>query len=137
MRVLLAVPVALIAYILSVVVLLVFFYWFFDKPAEWDYFIPITASLVSIAIAGGTAKDMAKSGKVESMVMGIIALFWIAVVVADIVGFASDIIDTLSGKRVTMDDTDVFMFYLDHIMSFKIFAVVSCLCAFGGASNNT
>ena len=80
---------------------------------------------------------MAKSGKVESMVMGIIALFWIAVVVADIVGFASDIIDTLSGKRVTMDDTDVFMFYLDHIMSFKIFAVVSCLCAFGGASNNT
>lgn len=52
---LIAVPLGLVVYVISLTLILIFFMWFFDKPQEWSYLIPILTSLFALGIAMGVA----------------------------------------------------------------------------------
>ena len=130
MKTLIGVPVGLIIYVISVVSILAFCLWSFEKPQEWQTAIPIITSLFSITIANFVAED--KFSKASGAVVSwIVAAFWIAFVVIDIKGDIQDIIGFFQGKTPTMDEMDIVMFYVDGVLNAKIFAVVSGLWAFG------
>lgn len=133
MRALLGLATGAIAYIVSVPLIFLFFYWFLDKPEEWPYFIPIVTALMSIGIAAGTAEEVSGSKKTGAVLTVLIGVMWVCFVVADIVGNVSDIIHAIMGHSDTSEAGafDLFMIYFDTILSSKIFAVVSGLAAFG------
>ena len=134
MKSLIAIPAALLAYVISVIMLCLFFVWFFDKPANWDYFIPIVTSFMAFVIAEATAEGMSGNHKVAALVGILIGIFWVIVVVADIFGNISDIIHAIISPQNYKPDVgiwDMFLFYFDTILSSKIFATVSAICAFG------
>ena len=131
MREIVSVPVALACYVISVVLILMFCNWFFDKPREWSYAIPIITSSCSFIIACVVAEDKLSSKTGAKITAVIIAAFWIVFVIADISGGINDIITALAGKNPQPDTLDVLMFYVDVLLNSKIFAVVSCLLAAG------
>lgn len=134
MRSLVAIPAALLAYVISVILLFLFFIWFFDKPANWDYFIPIVTSFVAFVISEVTAEEISGNSKVAALVGVLIGIFWVVLVVADIFGNISDIVHAISDPQNYKADVgiwDMFLFYFDRILSSKIFATVSAICAVG------
>ena len=134
MRSLAAIPAGLLAYVISVIILCSFFIWFFDKPQNWDYFIPIVTSFVAFVIAEMTAEEISGSHKVAAFVGFLIGSFWVVLVVADIFGNVSDIIHAIIGSQDHKNDVgawEMFLFYFDRILSSKIFATVSAICASG------
>ncbi len=134
MRSLAAIPAGLLAYVISVIILCSFFIWFFDKPQNWDYFIPIVTSFMAFVIAEATAEEISGNHKVASLVGILIGIFWVVLVVADIFGNVSDFIHAIIGSQDHKTDVgvwDVFLFYFDAILSSKIFATVSAICAAG------
>ncbi len=134
MRALLSIPAALCAYVISVIILFLFFIWFFDKPQNWDYFIPIVTSFMAFVIAEATAEEISGNRKAAALVGLLIGIFWVVLVVADIFGIVSDFIHMIIGSqnhKVDVGVWDMFLFYFDTILSSKIFATVSAVCAFG------
>lgn len=134
MRVLLSIPAALLTYVISVILLFLFFVWFFDKPQNWDYFIPIVTSFVAFVIAEVTAAEISGNHKAAALVGLLIGIFWGVLVVADIFGNVSDFIHAIIGSQDHKNDVgawNVFLFYFDSILSSKIFATVSAICAVG------
>ena len=134
MRALVAIPAALLAYIISVMLLLLVFICFFDKPANWDYFIPIVTSFVAFVIAEVTAEEISGNSQVAALVGVLIGIFWVVLVVADIFGNISDIVHAISDPQNYKADVgvwDMFLFYFNRILSSKIFATVSAICAVG------
>lgn len=75
----LAVPLGLIAYVISLVLILGFLSWFIDKPQDWDYFIPITTSLLALGIGVGVAESNGDSSA-GKFVASFVAFFWVAFV---------------------------------------------------------
>lgn len=131
MRDFISVPIALACYIISVAIILALCNWFFDKPSEWSYAIPIITSSCSLAIACGVAEEKLSSKTGAKIASVIIAAFWILFVIVDISGGINDIITVLAGKNPEPDTLDVIMFYIDVLLNSKIFAVVSCLFTIG------
>ena len=131
MREVISVPVALVCYIIFVALILAFCNWFFDKPSEWSYVIPIITSSFSFAGACSIAEDKMSSKTGAKITAIIIAAFWILFVIADITGSVQDIISVLAGEHPKQDTLDVIMFYVDVLLNAKIFAVVSCLLTAG------
>ena len=119
---------ALSGYVISLVLIVTFWYWWFDKPLEWRYFISIISSLASIVVASGIASGYGK--KMSFIVVAIIAAFWILFVVVDIVGLLQDIYSVLNNKRTDTGTMDIIMYVVDEIVSSKAFAIVSGLMAF-------
>ena len=134
MRSLAAIPAGLLAYVISVIILCSFFIWFFDKPTNWDYFIPIVTSFVAFAIAVGTVEEISGNHKTAALVGLMIGIFWVVLVVADIFGNISDMIHPIMDPKNYKNEVgamDMFLFYFDRILSSKIFATVSAICAVG------
>lgn len=131
MREVISVPVALLCYVISVVVILAFCNWFFDNPREWTYAIPIITSSCSLAIACYVAEEKLSSKTGAKLTAVIVATFWILFVIVDISGDLNDIVAVLAGKNLEPDALDVIMMYVDVLLNSKIFAVVSCLLAAG------
>lgn len=134
MRSLAAIPAGLLAYMISVIILCSFFIRFFDKPQNWDYFIPIVTSFMAFVIADVTAEEISGNRKTAALVGLLIGIFWVVLVVADIFGNVSDFIHATIGLQDHKTDVgiwDVFLFYFDAILSSKIFATVSAICAVG------
>lgn len=134
MRSLVAIPAGLLAYVISIIIIFMFFIWFFDKPTNWDYFIPIVTSFMAFIIAEFTAEEISGNRKVAALVGILIGGFWVVLVVADIFGNISDFIHVIIGSKEYKNDVgiwDMFLFYFDTILSSKIFATVSAICAAG------
>lgn len=133
MRAILGLFAGMIAYVVSVLLIFLFFYWFFDKPMEWSYFIPIVTALLSISIASVSAEEVSESKKVGALLTVLIAGMWIIFVVIDVVGDVSDIFHAIIGqyKSDEIGAFEIFMFSFDKILSSKIFAVISFLVAGG------
>lgn len=121
------VPVGLVVYCLAVVLIFVFWCWFFDNPQEWDWFIPIVTSSFSLAIVCSFIEDKFKSYLSNVIISGLVAAFWICFVVVDVYGTVESFIT----GDFSMDNVDVLMFYLDKLLSSKIFAVMSVIMFFG------
>ena len=133
MRAIIGVPVGIIIYLISVVVIMAFCQWSFEKPQEWQTAIPIITSLFSMGIACGIVEDKFSklSGKFLTL---IIAAFWIALVVVDITGNIQDLIEMFKGETPTFDEIDMVMFYVDGVLNVKIFAITSAIMALGNFS---
>ena len=133
MREIIGVPVGIIIYLISVVVIMAFCQWSFEKPQEWQTAIPIITSLFSMGIACGIVEDKFSklSGKFLTL---IIATFWIALVVVDITGNIQDLIGMFKGETPTFDELDMVMFYVDGVLNVKIFAITSAIMALGNFS---
>ena len=133
MRAIIGVPVGIIIYLISVVVIMAFCQWSFEKPQEWQTAIPIITSLFSMGIACGIVEDKFSklSGKFLTL---IIAAFWIALVVVDITGNIQDLIGMFKGETPTFDEIDMVMFYVDGVLNVKIFAITSAIMALGNFS---
>ena len=136
MREVVSVPVALVCYVIFVVLILAFCNWFFDRPAEWPYLIPIVTSSFSLAVACGIAEEKLNSKAGAKITALLVAAFWILFVIADISGTVNDFIAVLAGEDIETDVLDVIMFYVDVLLNSKIFAVVSCLLAAGQFNNS-
>ena len=65
MRSLLGIIIGIFVYVIAAFLFLLFFYWFFDKPHEWSYFIPIATAAVSVGIAATTAETISDNKKME------------------------------------------------------------------------
>ena len=131
MREIFSVPIAILCYVVSVVVILIFCNWFFDNPKEWSYAIPIITASGSLALACDIAKEKLKSKTGAKITALIISLLWILFVIVDISGSINDIINVLAGKNIEPDAMDVIIFYVDILLNSKIFAIVSCLFTAG------
>lgn len=133
MRALLGLAAGYVVYIVSVPLIFLFFYWFFDKPAEWSYFIPIATAIISIGCASGTAEEVSGGKKAGALLTVLIAGMWVMLVVVDVVGGVSDIWHGLVGhyEQGEVGVFEIFMFSFDSLLSSKIFAVVSVLVAGG------
>lgn len=133
MREIIGVPVGIIIYLISVVVIMAFCQWSFEKPQEWQTAIPIITSLFSMGIACSIVEDKFSklSGKFLTL---IIAAFWIALVVVDITGNIQDLIGMFKGETPTFDELDMVMFYVDGVLNVKIFAITSAIMALGNFS---
>lgn len=134
MRSLVAIPAGLLAYVISVIIFCSFYIWFFDKPQNWDYFIPIVTSFMAFVIAEVTAEEISGNHKAAALVGLLIGIFWVVLVVADIFCNVSDFIHAIIGSQDHKNDVgawDMFLFYFDSILSSKIFATVSTICAVG------
>lgn len=122
---------ALSGYVISLVLIVTFWYWWFDKPLEWRYFISITSSLASIVVASGILSEYSNDKRILVILLTIIATFWILYVLVDILGFLQDIYDVLTNHRSNNTGTmEIIMYIVDEIISSKIFAVVSGLVAY-------
>ena len=126
-----AVPVALVCYVIAVVLISLFCQWFFDRPEDWPYLIPIITAGFSMAAAVGVAEEKFDSKPSAKVVAIIIAAFWVVFVIVDVAGGIQDLINFLAGKDPDPDALDVIMLYVDVLLNSKIFAVVSCLLAAG------
>ena len=131
MREIISVPVALVCYVIFVVLILAFCNWFFDKPGDWPYVIPIVTSSFSLGGACVIAEEKLSSKSGAKITAMIVAAFWILFVIVDITGNINDVITALAGENPKPDTLDVIMFYVDVLLNAKIFAVVSCLLAAG------
>lgn len=131
MRTAVSVPIVLVCYILFVILFLVLCNWFFDRPAEWPYVIPIIVSSFSLGGACVVAEEKLSSKSGAKITAMIVAAFWILFVIVDITGNINDVITVLAGKNPSPDTLDIIMFYVDVLLNAKIFAVVSCLLAAG------
>jgi len=131
LRTAVSVPIALVCYILFVILFLVLCNWFFDRPAEWPYVIPIIVSSFSLGGACVVAEEKLSSKSGAKIAAMIVAAFWILFVIVDITGNINDVITVLAGKNPSPDTLDIIMFYVDVLLNAKIFAVVSCLLAAG------
>lgn len=131
MRTAVSVPIALVCYILFVILFLVLCNWFFDRPAEWPYVIPIIVSSFSLGGACVVAEEKLSSKSGAKITAMIVVAFWILFVIVDITGNINDVITVLAGKNPSPDTLDIIMFYVDVLLNAKIFAVVSCLLAAG------
>jgi len=131
LREVISVPVALVSYIIFVVLILAFCNWFFDRPGDWPYLIPIITSSFALGGACNIAEEKMSSKAGAKITAIIIAAFWIIFVIADITGNVQDIISVLAGKNPQPDTLEIIMFYVDVLLNSKIFAVVSCLLAAG------
>ena len=129
MRAAAVVPVALVCYVFFVVLFLVLCNWFFDRPADWPYLIPIIISSFSLGGACMVAEEKFSSKAGAKITAMIVAAFWILFVIVDITGNLQDLVMVLAGKNPRPDTLDVIMFYVDVLLNSKIFAVVSCLLA--------
>lgn len=116
LRAIISVPVALLCYVFFIVVTSIFCKWFFDRPEEWPYLIPIITSFFPMFMACIIAEEKFSSKSGAKITAIIIAAFWIIFVVADITGIFDDIIAVL-------------MLFMDVLLNSKIFAVVSCIVA--------
>ena len=123
--------IGLVIYLLFVALILAFCMWFFDKPHEWPYAIPIIISFFSLAITCGILDNFAKG--LGTVVAFIVAALWIAFIVIDVKGDIQDIIGFFQGEMQTMDEMDMIMMYVDGVLNAKIFAVVSGIFAFGSS----
>ena len=131
MRAVASVPIALVCYVFFVALFLVLCNWFFDRPADWPYVIPIIVSSFSLAGACAVAEEKLSSKAGAKITAMIVAAFWILFVIVDLTGNLNDIVTILAGKNPKPDTLDVIMFYVDVLLNSKIFAVVSCLLAAG------
>lgn len=131
MREILSVPIAILCYVVSVVVILIFCNWFFDNPKEWSYAIPIITASGSLALAYDIAKEKLSSKTGAKITAFIISAFWVFFVIIDMSGSINDIISVLAGKNIEPDAMDVIIFYVDILLNSKIFAIVSCLFTVG------
>lgn len=131
LREIVSVPVALVSYVIFVALILVFCNWFFDKPSDYPYLIPIITSSFSIGLACMVAEEKLNSKAGAKITAIIIAAFWIIFVIVDLSGSVKDIIDALTGKELQPDALDIIMMYVDILLNSKIFAVISCLFAAG------
>ncbi|WP_019543838.1 hypothetical protein [Selenomonas bovis] len=126
MRAILGVLAGMAAYVVAIILSFLFFIWFFDKPADWPYFIPIATALISISTAVGTADEVSGGKKAGAFLAILIAGMWIVFVVVDVVGDVSDIL------RAEHDEAGIFEIFMagfDTFLSSKIFAVVSFFVA--------
>lgn len=126
MRAILGVLAGMAAYVVAIILSFLFFIWFFDKPADWPYFIPIATALISISTAVGTADEVSGGKKAGAFLAILIAGMWIVFVVVDVVGDVSDILRAEHGEVGTFE---IFMAGFDTFLSSKIFAVVSFFVA--------
>lgn len=126
MRAILGVLAGMAAYVVAIILSFLFFIWFFDKPADWPYFIPIATALISISTAVGTADEVSGGKKAGAFLAILIAGMWIVFVVVDVVGDVSDILRAEHGEVGTFE---IFMAGFDKFLSSKIFAVVSFFVA--------
>lgn len=131
MRTAVSVPIALVCYVFFVILFLMLCNWFFDRPADWPYIIPIIVSSFSLAGACVIAEEKLSSKSGAKITAMIVATFWILFVIVDITGNINDVITVIAGKNPSPDALDVIMFYVDVLLNAKIFAVVSCLLAAG------
>ena len=131
MRDVISVPVALLCYVIAVAIILALCNWFFEKPSEWPYAIPIITSAFSFALACFVAEEKFSSKAGAKITAVIIAAFWVVFVFVDISGSIEDLIHILAGKNIEPDALDIIMTYIDVLLNSKIFAVVSCLLAAG------
>lgn len=129
MRDIISIPVALVGYFISVVVILLFCNWFFDKPQDWPYLIPIINSSFSLGIAYFIANDLFNSRGGAKATVLLIAIFWVVFVIVDITGNIREIVDIFSGNHPQKDHIDFIMFCIDVLLNSKIFAAVSALFA--------
>jgi len=127
-RELIAVPIGLVLYVILVAVIFTFCLWFFDKPQDWPYLIPIITAFISLSIACDAAKNISSINGAK-ILGGIVVVFWIIFVVVDFAGTIQDIISALFGRSNTHDSMDVIMFYVDAALNAKIFAVTSIFAA--------
>lgn len=123
------VPILLVCYVISVIVIFALCNWWFDRPENWPYVIPIITSLFSIGIVAGIAEEKLSDKAAAKIAIMIIAAFWVLVVIADVTGTIGDIVNAVSGKDPEPDALDIFVTLLDGLLNAKIFAVVSCLMA--------
>lgn len=121
------VPIGLVIYCLLVILIFGFWCWFFDKPQEWDWFIPITTSMMSLGGTNGFLEEKFKSPTSGVIVAGLVVAFWVIFVFVDIFGTVSSFVT----GDFRMDNVDVLMFYLDKLLNSKIFAVVSAIIFLG------
>ena len=131
MRAILGVLAGMAAYVVAIILSFLFFIWFFDKPAEWPYFIPIATALISISTAVGTADEVSGGKKAGAFLAILIAGMWIVFVVVDVVGDVSDILRAIAGRyeHGEVGAFEIFMASFDALLSSKIFAVISFLVA--------
>ena len=122
---------ALLGYVVSLALIVLFWYWWFDKPLEWRNFISIASALISIGVAYGILSEYSNDKRILVILLTIIATFWILYVLVDILGFLQDIYDVLTNQRSNNTGTmEIIMYIVDEIISSKIFAVVSGLVAY-------
>ena len=133
MRAILGILAGMVVYVISIFLVFLFFVWFFDKPEEWSYFIPIATAIVSIGCATGTADEVSDGKKSGALLTILIAGMWVVFVVVDVVGDVSDILYAIVGsyEQGEAGAFEIFMFGFDRLLSSKIFAVVSVLVACG------
>lgn len=130
MREMIAVPSALVCYVIFVALIFAFCNWSFERPADWQYGIPIITSMFSFAGACGVAEKLSSSTGAKITAM-LIAAFWVVFVIADVTGTITDVVNALEGQNSEVDSTDIIMEFVDGLLNAKIFAVVSCLLAAG------
>lgn len=130
MRELIAVPIAIVCYVIFVALIFGFCNWSFERPADWSYGIPIITSLFSLGGACAVAEKLSGTAGAKITTM-IIATFWILLVIADIAGSINDLITVLAGENLEPDLLGDIISLLDGLLNAKIFAVVSCLLAAG------
>ena len=123
-----AIPIGLVIYVISFALASIFLYWFFDRPQDWSYVIPIFTSFISLGIAHGVVEEY--FGKISARAtIWIVAGFWIFMVAADIFGFMNDIAGVIQGTY--QEEDPGFVDVVNALLSTKIYAVTSALLAFG------
>lgn len=125
----LVIPAALAGYAITVILSVLFWVWFFDKPWEWDYFIPIVTSVVSMSVAMGIAETFS-SKTTSKVVLFIIAAYWVIFAVANFIGDVQDIFSFILHEK---NFEEVFFSYdlVDIFLSPNILAVTSVMMAMG------
>ena len=131
MRSIVLVPLGLVVYVISVVLIFAFWCWFFDKPQEWTWFIPITTASFSLAIPCGFLEENFHSPVSAALVTIIVASFWVLFVIVDIGGSIADLVL----GNTSVDNIDILMLYIDTLLNSKIFAFIS-VCLAGGTYTN-
>ncbi|MBR1421245.1 MAG: hypothetical protein IJ575_09380 [Selenomonadaceae bacterium] len=123
-----AIPIGLVIYVISFALASIFLYWFFDRPQDWSYVIPILTSFTSLIIACETIRG--KFGNISATITAwIVAGFWIFMVAADIFGFMNDIAGVIQGTY--QEEDPGFVDIVNALLNTKIYAVTSALLAFG------
>ncbi len=128
MRELIAIPIGLVIYVILVAVIFSFCLWFFDKPHEWPYLIPILTAFISLSFACDVARNI--SSQNGAAILGaIVVAFWIIFIIVDFAGTIQNFIAALFGQSTSYDSLDALMFYIDAALNAKIFAVISIIAA--------
>lgn len=122
-------PAGILLYVTAMVLILLLFQHVFIAPQEWPRLITFATTAISFLLACRATEKFSTATGVK-IVAAFIALFWIIILGADMLGTFSDTVEFLEGGSDEGIPIKNFLAFVGAVWNSKICAGVSVILAF-------